>query len=165
MRTRLGEIHDRYYALVLRYVRFRVSDQQAAEDLASEIFMRLIEAIRIGKGPRTTIQGWLLGTAANVVADHFRRSYQRPEHELPDHLPSDDLLPDDLVALNETGRRLQQAISSLTPDQQHVVTLRFGAGLTLEETAASMGKEPNAIKALQFRAMAALRRQVGEVQP
>jgi RNA polymerase sigma-70 factor (ECF subfamily) len=158
----VGEIHDRYYPAVYRYARFRLGDDQHAEDLASEVFIRLIEAVQRGKGPRTSIQGWLMATASNLAADHYRRSYRYPHSELPEELPASGPLPDDLAARSELGGQLQQALASLTPDQQHVITLRFGAGLSLEETAASLGKEANAIKALQFRALAALRRTMGE---
>jgi RNA polymerase sigma-70 factor (ECF subfamily) len=51
----------------------------------------------------------------------------------------------------------------LTPEQQHVLALRFGQGYSLEETATFMNKNVNAVKALQFRALAALQREIGEV--
>ena len=64
---------------------------------------------------------------------------------------------------NHQDNLTREALQHLTPDQQTVLTLRFGQGYSLEETATLMKKKPNAIKALQFRALAALRRQVGEV--
>jgi RNA polymerase sigma-70 factor (ECF subfamily) len=51
----------------------------------------------------------------------------------------------------------------LTSEQQHVLALRFGQGYSVEETAAHLQKNINAVKALQFRALAALQRQIGEV--
>jgi len=103
-----------------------------------------------------------MATASNLAADHYRRSYRYPHSELPEELPASGPPPDDLAARSELGGQLQQALASLTPDQLHVISLRFGVGLSLEETAASLGKEANAIKALQFRALAALRRTMGE---
>jgi DNA-directed RNA polymerase specialized sigma24 family protein len=50
----------------------------------------------------------------------------------------------------------------LTPEQQHVLGLRFGQGYSLEETAEILNKNINAVKALQFRALASLQRQIGE---
>jgi len=63
----------------------------------------------------------------------------------------------------EQNRVVNEAYEQLTPEQQHVLALRFGQGYSLEETAASMNKNVNAIKALQFRALAALQREVGKV--
>jgi RNA polymerase sigma-70 factor (ECF subfamily) len=54
-------------------------------------------------------------------------------------------------------------MQQLTPEQQHVLALRFGEGFSLEETAAVMNKNVNAIKALQFRALASLQRGIGDV--
>ena len=62
--------------------------------------------------------------------------------------------------LCRAGRRA--ALSQLTPDQQHVLALRFGSGCSLKETAEMMGKQPNAIKQLQFRALTALKRHLGD---
>ena len=58
---------------------------------------------------------------------------------------------------------VQAAYTELTPDQQNVLALRFGDGYSLEETARVMQKNVNAVKALQFRALAALQRNIGEV--
>jgi RNA polymerase sigma-70 factor (ECF subfamily) len=58
---------------------------------------------------------------------------------------------------------VQEAYARLTSEQQDVLALRFGQGYSLEETALHMKKKVNAVKALQFRALAALQRQIGEV--
>jgi RNA polymerase sigma-70 factor (ECF subfamily) len=65
--------------------------------------------------------------------------------------------------LREQNRCVQEAYARLTLDQQNVLALRFGQGYSLEETAIYMKKNLNAVKALQFRALAALQRQIGEV--
>jgi len=65
--------------------------------------------------------------------------------------------------LREQGDAVREAYAELTPDQQDVLALRFGSGYSLEETARMMDKKVNAVKALQFRALAALQRNIGEV--
>lgn len=60
-------------------------------------------------------------------------------------------------------RRPRYALTLLTEEQQQVLALRFGQGYSLEETATRMEKNVNAVKALQFRALASLQRQIGEV--
>jgi len=67
------------------------------------------------------------------------------------------------VDQREQNRLVRGAYSKLTSEQQDVLALRFGAGYSLEETAARMDKNVNAVKALQFRALAALQREIGEV--
>ena len=66
------------------------------------------------------------------------------------------------VDLREQNRSFQMAYSQLTSEQQHVLALRFGQGYSLEETATYLKKKVNAVKALQFRALASLQRLIGE---
>lgn len=155
-------LHDRYHPDVYRYILYRLGDLETAEDLASDVFVRLLEAVRAGRGPRHSLRGWLLGTAHHVVMDHFRRFYAGKETQLGDNLPSGSDDPARTFETVEQRRAVQSALSRLTDEQQHVLALRFGGGFSLEETAGLMGKNANAIKALQFRALASLRRALGE---
>ena len=93
----------------------------------------------------------------------MRKKYRRPEEELPESLPDLGLSPASEVDQREQNRMVRGAYSKLTSEQQDVLALRFGAGYSLEETASRMDKNVNAVKALQFRALAALQREIGEV--
>jgi RNA polymerase sigma-70 factor (ECF subfamily) len=155
----LGEIHDRYYARVYRYVFFRVGDEALAEDIASEVFVRLLAALRANQ-TITNLTGWLFGVAAHLVVDHFRRA-PREHARLSEEFRSMALTDAEAEANLQLGE-IRAAMQRLTPDQQNVLTLRFGGGFNLEQTAQLMGKTINAVKVLQFRATAALRRLLNE---
>ncbi len=134
-----------------------------AEDLSSDVFVRLLEALNKGRGPQTNLKGWLLSTASHAVADYLRQAYRRPTEALSDGM-SDASAP---ALTEEVDRRervdsVRSAYERLTVDQQNVLALRFGDGYSLDETASAMQKNVNAIKALQFRALAALQRLIGE---
>lgn len=159
----IGDVYDQYFTEVFRYARYRINDDTVAEDIASDVFVRLLEALQKRKGPRTNIKGWLISTASNVVNDHLRRQYRRPTEALADSMPDETLSVRAEVDLREQNRAVQMAYVQLTSEQQHVLALRFGQGYSLEETASYMKKKVNAVKALQFRALAALQRLVGEV--
>ena len=159
----IGAIYDQFFSEVYRYVRYRVSDDAVAEDIASDVFVRLLEAAQKRQGPQTSLKGWLIATASNAVNDHLRRHYRRPTEVLSDSLPDDSSNVQADVDLREQNRAVQAAYAQLTSDQQHVLALRFGQGYSLEETAVYMKKNANAVKALQFRALTALQRQIGEV--
>jgi RNA polymerase sigma-70 factor (ECF subfamily) len=106
------------------------------------------------------VRGWLFGTVNNLVNDHFRKLYQldnRSHRELGASIIDPvSQIDADLDAHNQ----LSAALTTLTEEQQMVISLRFGAEMSLDETASVMGKKPNAIKALQFRAIVALRKQM-----
>ena len=160
-------IHNRYYAEVFRFARFRVSDEVTAEDIAGDVFMHLLEAVHKGRGPMTNLQGWLIRTTANLVNNHFRKLYNQPKEESSDVLENNSDLyltqSDPVIQADRTERNrlLRIAISQLTDAQKLVITLRFGNRFSLDQTAKLMGRNTNTIKALQFRALLALRRKLG----
>jgi RNA polymerase sigma-70 factor, ECF subfamily len=159
----IGAIYDKYFPEVHRYVRYRINDDSVAEDIASDVFVRLLEASQKRQGPETNLKGWLIATASNAVNDHLRRQYRRPTEALSDDLPDAGKSIHAEVDLREQNRAVQSAYAQLTSEQQHVLALRFNQGYSVEETASHMKKKVNAVKALQFRALASLQRLIGEV--
>jgi RNA polymerase sigma-70 factor (ECF subfamily) len=157
----LAAIHDAYYRPVFRYLAFRVSDASVAEDLASEVFTRLIQALRDRSVPPRSLKGWLYGVAGHVVADYHRHHYRSQEVGLDDTIPDEDANPADSLEAMLTSENLRSAVSLLAPDQQTVIALRYGQGLSIQETAQVMGKNVGAVKQLQARAIAALGRRLG----
>ena len=159
----LAELHDQLYPVIFRYVRFRLDDPQACEDITSEVFLRFLTALRQGSRPIEDARAWMLGTASNLVYDFYRIKYRRPTENIEDHeslvapQSTEAILDRKFVA--EDIRRMMQF---LTPDQQHVLALRFSQELSLEETAQVIGRTVNAVKVLQFRALGALRRLLAE---
>ena len=63
----VGAIYDKYFPEVYRYVRYRLNDLHAAEDIASEVFLRLLEAVQKRRAPQSNLKGWLLSTAAHIL--------------------------------------------------------------------------------------------------
>jgi RNA polymerase sigma-70 factor, ECF subfamily len=154
-------VYNQYFPEIYHYVQYRLEDDALAEDITSEVFLSLLKALKCGSGPGTNLRGWLLGAARHMVVDHFRRKYRHPNQELSDEIEADESGPCHQVEQHESAHALHLAFIRLTEDQQQVLTLRFGQGYSLEETAALMKKKINAIKALQFRALNALQRKIG----
>ncbi len=160
----LAALHDQLYPLVYRYVSYRLEDEQAREDITSETFVRLVDVLHKRGQSIQDLRAWLIGTAAHLVSDHYRRQYRRPESGLEQHedLPDGLHTPEQAAEQRQIHNEVQQAMRRLTGDQQHVLALRFSQELSLEETARLMKKSVNAVKVLQFRALAALRRAMDE---
>ena len=155
----LGELYDRYAPRVYAYIYRRVGHAALAEDLAGEVFLRVLQAIRSERLWHTSFRAWLYRIAHNVVVDYYR---QQPGGR---NVPLDavqlaaagDSLPD--LAQDALDRAwLRGAIRRLTPAQQEVLALRYGEGLTARQTARVMHKTTGSVEALQRRALAALRR-------
>jgi RNA polymerase sigma-70 factor (ECF subfamily) len=158
----VAAVYNRYFPEVYRYVRYRLGDEVLAEDIASEVFTRFLEAEHRRRGPATNVRGWLIGTANHMVNDHLRHRYHRPLEPLKDTHPSNLPAPAEEVESREQTNHLQDALTHLTTEQQHVLVLRFSLEYSLEETAAVMKKKVNAVKQLQLRALAALIRQMAK---
>lgn len=156
----LSEIYDRYASKLYSYVYHRTGNGAVAEDLTSDVFVRMLEAVQQDRAWKTSLQGWLYRIAHNLVVDHFRRSSKRDGVELDERW----MAPESYNATFEglfNSNQLQLGMRFLTDEQQQVVILKFVEGLSNAEVAEILGKTEGAIKALQHRALTALRRVVG----
>ena len=155
-------MYNQYFPEIFRYVRYRLNNDALAEDISSEVFCCLLKAIKDGRAPDVNLRAWLIGTARHMVIDHLRREYRHPSESITDEFESAGEGPCEQVEQRLASQALHQALIQLTEDQQQVLALRFGQGYSLEETSAVMKKKLNAVKALQFRALNALQRKIGE---
>jgi RNA polymerase sigma-70 factor (ECF subfamily) len=154
----LTAIYDEYHRPIYRYVYRQVSDVETARDLTSEVFRRLLQALKDSGGPDQHLSGWLYRTARNTVVDHYRRQQHRQHLPLFEELVNTD---EDPVAMAEQQIKMAQVravLQRLTPDQQHVIALRFLEGLSTSQVAELLDKPVSAVKSLQHRALAALQR-------
>jgi RNA polymerase sigma-70 factor (ECF subfamily) len=155
-------IYDLYFPAVYQFLRLRVEDKTLAEDMASEVFVKLIDSLRKPTAPRQ-LRGWLFKVARGELHKHYGNIRQFPTTNFEDVIAAaeDEDLELRFIQTMNTERAVH-AFRMLSEDQQEVLILRFGQGCSLEETADIMGRNVNAIKALQFRAVNTLRRIFGE---
>jgi RNA polymerase sigma-70 factor (ECF subfamily) len=154
----LGELYDLYAPLMYSYLYRRVQDAAVAEDLTSEVFVRMLRALQAGQEWHTSLRAWLYRVAHNLAMDHFRRQPAVPPLQLDERLIAHEDDVDDQVERRLYSRELANALRTLTPDQQQVLTLRFGEHLTAREVSEIMDRSVGAVEALQHRALEALRR-------
>lgn len=154
----LAEVYDHYFDPIYRYLAYRLGESEVAADLAGEVFLALINALKANKPPRVSLSGWLYSVARNLAADYIKEKSRTVP--LMDDLAAadDDVSLTDLAYLAQLTPVLKRALLQLTEEQQHVVALRFGQGLSLAETADLMDKSVGSVKALQHRALASLAR-------
>jgi RNA polymerase sigma-70 factor (ECF subfamily) len=156
----LGKLYDQYSNRIYSYVYHRVGQAELAEDLTGQTFMRMLEAVGEGQAWHTSFSGWLYRIAHNLVVDHYRRNRRTDfvEVEEATFVSSADDDPLHLVESRLERERLHSALQQLTEEQAQVITLRFLDELSITEVATIMEKSEGAIKALQYRAVLALRR-------
>jgi RNA polymerase sigma-70 factor (ECF subfamily) len=159
-----GQLYDRYFDVVFRFVYFRTSNRQLAEDLTADTFVRALKSIATVTWRGRDIGAWFVTIARNLVADHFKSGRYRTEMLCAQLWPDDSGAPQTLDSAETaavdylTNVELLTAVKRLNPEQQECIVLRFLKGFSVAETAQTMGKNEGAIKALQYRAIRALHR-------
>jgi RNA polymerase sigma-70 factor (ECF subfamily) len=159
------QIYNHYFTPIYQFIRLRVEDIRTAEDIASDVFLRLVVALRGDNAPHSSLRGWLFQVARNELYQHYGRTKRLTSETLDEWVPASTETDPETQYLRGVDReRTRQAIRMLAEDQQEVVILRFGQSLSLQETADIMGKSVSAIKSLQFRAVNTLRNILGQMQ-
>lgn len=156
----LAEIHDTYYPVIFKYMAFRLEDIQLAEDLTSEVFLRLIEALQDKTAPNKTIKGWLYGVASYVLKEQYRSQRKTPQSRLHENLISNELTPAQETDKQLLFENLITNLNQLSEEQKNVLALRFGFDLPFCQVAEAMGKKEGAVKMIQARAIKTLSRQL-----
>lgn len=154
----LAEIYDLYNADIFRYASRQLGDAEMAEDCVAETFSRLLHTLHRGGGPKDHLRAYLYRIAHNWITDTFR-SRVPPDLELNTDILSDPHdQPEQAVERLLTNDHVRAALMKLTPDQRQVIVLRYIEGWPHKEIAQSIKKPAGAVKALQQRGIAALRR-------
>lgn len=152
------EAYRLYFTPLYQYVRLKVGERGLAQDIVSEVFVRLIESLGTASAPRENLRGWLFKVARNEVYRMYGKERQLALAELEEWMPAPSETNPEIAAGEGTDlNRVRHAIRMLAAEHQEVLILRFGQRLSLKETADIMGKSVSAVKSLQFRAVDTLR--------
>ena len=156
-----GALFDRFHQPVYRYVAARVGRPSDAEDLTQLVFVKALEALPRYESRGVPFGGWLFRLARNVVIDFVRTRREHAPLDLVGERAGGDGSPHELAVLRDEVDAVAAALRRLTPEQREAIALRFFAGLSAREAAVAMGKQEGTVRGLQFRAVAALRRELG----
>lgn len=151
-------LYETHFERVTRYIAVRIGDITEAEDLASEVFMRALQAVGSYQEKGVPIEAWLFRIAHNIVVDHLRKKSRRPTLPLDEalSLPGKDK-PGEELEQQQEREELRRAMEQLSPAQQQVLALRLEAEMTSKQVAQVMGKKPGAIRQMQSSAVKKLR--------
>lgn len=171
----LSVLYRQFLPGVFGYVAARVPDRATAEDLTSEVFLKMVEGIRqLRATQEASFAAWILQIARVTVAGYYRKHESHPilvslssaslggvDDEpgyaaLPLYSLADD--PAHQAEAREEWREVVAAINALTEEQRQVLVSRLILGYDVETVGHMLGKKGNAIKALQFRALQSLHR-------
>ena len=160
-RDALEDLYLIHFDRIYSYLHMSVGNRHDAEDLTTQVFVKMLESIGKFRWRSAPFSAWLFRIAHNLAMDHFRANKRwQPEEEVPEPDPGEGSAAEE-EALQSIGRQsMLQLIEKLSQEQQQVLTLKFVFNFSNAEAATILDKTEGAIKSLQHRALASLQRQL-----
>jgi RNA polymerase sigma-70 factor, ECF subfamily len=160
-RDALEELYLLHFDRIYSYLHLSVGNRHDAEDLTTQVFLKMLESIGRFRWRSVPFSAWLFRIAHNLAMDHFRASKRwQPEEDVPEPEPPEESAAEE-EALESIGRQsMLELIESLSPEQQQVLTLKFVFNFSNADAATILDKTEGAVKSLQHRALASLQRQL-----
>jgi RNA polymerase sigma-70 factor, ECF subfamily len=160
-RNALEELYLLHFDRIYSYLHMSVGNRHDAEDLTTQTFLKMLEAIGKFRFQAAPFSAWLFRIAHNLAMDHFRASRRwQPEEDVPEPHGAEQVSAEE-EALHSIGRKsMLELIEGLSPEQQQVLTLKFVFNFGNGEVATILGKTEGAIKSLQHRALVSLQKQI-----
>ncbi len=173
-KSAFDELYERYHTRIFNFIKKQVREQQIAEDLTQEVFMRLFRSLE-SFDPERQLSSYLYKIAVNEIRRHYQKaaatqvfSLNEPVAEGEDVreraelMPSEDEGPEGEVSEKMTRRTLRTLIDRLPPEQKMVVLLKVYNELTFEEIAAVMDRPLSTVLSRMRYALQKLRRWMDE---
>lgn len=168
-RKNFGRIYDAQVAKIYRYIRFKVSSREAAEDLTAQVFERGWIVYQEGLDPDSdraevkNLKALLYQLARHAIADYYRIESRREVVRLGER----DLVNEQADLAQEAAERQEMnqilaALNRINPDYQDLIIQRYINGLSIEEIADQSGKSLGAVKTALHRAREALKAEIGQ---
>ncbi len=154
----LASLYSTYYPRIYNYAFLHIGDVHTAEDLTSEVMLKLLESIKKYRFKGLPFSAWVFRIARNKLIDLHRRRKRRGEVSLTEPLTGMQITPETLAERALDRGQIHLALKYLTDEQRQVIVLKFLQGFDNPSVARILNRSEGAIKSLQHRALHSLRR-------
>jgi RNA polymerase sigma-70 factor (ECF subfamily) len=153
-------IYERYAPAIYRYIFYRVGEAELAEDVQSDVFLRMLEGFHRYEDRGWPISAWLYRIAHDRTVDILRRRRNRQ------HVPLEDWGgccegPESTLDDKVDNEEILRMLNDLTDEQRQVIHMRFMGDMSIQEVASRLGRTEGSVKALQHRGLQSLARRIG----
>jgi len=163
------KIYRHFFSKIYRYIFLKILDKGTAEDLTSEVFIRVYRNLNKVNLNSVTIKIWIYKIAKNLITDHFRSSQNRQNVKSLDEYPEGD------IELESTDRKLIDqgeifsngnqfkneklisALNNLPEMQREIIFLRYVEEMDFKSISLILNKSEIALRALKFRAIESIK--------
>jgi RNA polymerase sigma-70 factor (ECF subfamily) len=169
----IDQLVHQYGARLLRFVAFSIGDQDLAQSIVQDCFMKAYNARESFRG-ECSIQTWLNRIALNMILDHqrsqkfrFWRSFRKTAVEITEiasTLPSGTSTPEKDLLRQERVAQVAKALESLSFNQRTIFLMHFQEGMNIPEISSAIDMSANTVKTHLHRAVKAVREKIGEIK-
>ncbi|NQU83192.1 MAG: RNA polymerase sigma factor [Parcubacteria group bacterium] len=157
-----GELYDIYHNRIYRFILFKVSNSEEAQDITSEAFLRAWQHISQDK-PITNLNALLYSISRNLVIDHYRKEsrFESAPSEILEIIPgagAEQIIKG--IDIKGDIKKISEAMTKINEQYSEVIVLRFVEGLSSSETAEIIGCSNGNVRVMQHRALTALRKEL-----
>jgi len=160
-REALEALYLMHFDRIYSYLHMSVGNRHDAEDLTTQTFLKMLEAIGRFRWQSAPFSAWLFRIAHNLAMDHFRsRRRWQPEEEVPEPAGQVESSAEDEALRVLSSENMFDLIEQLSDEQRQVLILKFVFDFSNLEAATVLEKTEGAVKSLQHRALASLQKHV-----
>lgn len=150
-----SRIYNEYYIKLYKYTLFRVADQYVAEDLVSEIFVKVLDKYNTYNPTKGKFSTWVFAIANNTIINYYK-TINRNKVVNWEQVDSQYRL-EDLIIEQELKEILLKAILRLDERQRSIIALKFGANMKNREIAQMLNLTESNVGTILYRSLKHLR--------
>ncbi len=159
----LADLYNHYFERIYKFIYYRVSHKETAEDLTEDVFVKLFRNLR-NLEQSAAFEGWLFQIARNQVIDYYRsKRAVVPLEEIENTLEYETNIVD-LVNLQTQQTVFIKLLKELSPEQQQVIKLKFLEDIDNTAIAQLLNKSEGSIRVIQHRAIAKLKELIDAIE-
>lgn len=136
-------IYREYHEKILNYIKFKVNNFDDAEDICSEVFIKVQKNLDKYKEEKASVARWIYVITGNTIIDYYRK--HRMAEELDEELPDGSDLENEMLA-KETLSALARALNELSEEERTVIVLHYYEGLKLTDIEKRTGMSYGQVK-------------------
>ncbi|MBQ6966788.1 MAG: sigma-70 family RNA polymerase sigma factor [Lachnospiraceae bacterium] len=151
----MESIYREYHDKLLSYIRYKVNNEEDAEDICSEVFIKVQKNLDKYEEQKASVARWIYVIAGNTIIDYYRA--RKVSEEIPEDLPSESDLEDSM--LNRiTLQNLADAMKELSEEEKLIIVLHYYEDMSLKDIERKTGLSYGQVKIRHNNALKVLRK-------
>jgi RNA polymerase sigma factor (sigma-70 family) len=159
IREVFAEFYDEFMPKVFRYIRYKVNDEQTAEDLTSMVFEKALVSLDQYSSDKAAFSTWIFSISRNTMIDYYRTNKIRQQVSLDEaaEVPSREPSPQEEAEREAEHECLRGCLARLSETDQEIIRLKFAAEFNNRQIAKMLGLSESNVGVRLFRAVSRLR--------